>query len=335
MSPIMDEAQLRAGLESSLRGVVEPSLLEIETRAHTKQHRRNRVALIGSATVSVLALTAAGTFHIVGWEPTTSGEVPICTASEVAGSSVEAFPAALTELPDGMALTWRGEPTAGYENARRVEHTCAWAPFLVMKDLHDGAVTRTVDIAAFPVGPDGSTPWDMDPESTQTDIRTYKGDVKNGEPFRRATWTDGGYWYMVEARGVAEEDLSDLLGNLVVDGEELDTSAWTGLAEFDVVDTQRLPRDGTSYNWILATSMHDGEEEEVPVMSMDVSETQDPLILSAQVGDRQISVNGEPALQSPGGSITWKPSPTLIATLSGSASNLLAYANTVGPLGTE
>jgi hypothetical protein len=245
---------------------------------------------------------------------------------------MEAYAIDPSELPAGMHMVWdQALGSAGYANARRIESSCEEAPYYLMRDIQDGTVVRAIDIVAMPVGEDGETPNDMNPSSGPTDVRTYKPDPGKDNGFSRANWTtEDGYWVNVEAWGMSEADLVSLLRVLKVVNGNINPTAWSGAASFEVSRLEQLPDSGTSFAWYTASWMPDGID---PELSLRVHESNNPLLMSAVRGDKVTEVAGEPVLQSPDGTITWKPSADLWAEVSGTLSRdqLLEAMRTVHP----
>lgn len=323
---------------SPLREQATAPVSTIEGRANNlRRTRRRRLVLPAvAAGVSVAALTAAAAFHVVPWETTASGEVPICTAYVAATTGgMEAYPIDPSELPAGMHMVWdQALGSAGYANARRIESSCEEAPYYLMRDVQDGTVARAIDIVAMPVGEDGETPSDMNPSSGPTDVRTYKPDPGKDDGFSRANWTtEDGYWVNVEARGMSEEDLVGLLQDLEVTNGDINPAAWSGAASFEVSRLERIADSGTSFVWFAASEMPDGGPKP-PELSLLVRQANDPLLMAAEIGDQVTEVAGEPALQSQDGTITWKPSTDTWAQVSGTLSKdqLLDAMRSVHPI---
>ena len=109
---MVDEEQLHLAL-APLTRVDPPPASVIQDKAR-RLHRGHRNRVLGSAGASgaVLVLAAAGTLHIVGWQPGPNGEAPICTIGEVVTSG-EAFGLTPGELPDSLRLGWTAPERAG------------------------------------------------------------------------------------------------------------------------------------------------------------------------------------------------------------------------------
>lgn len=322
----LDEDALRGRL-APLLDEPPPPLSSIQARAATLQ-RRNRwrtASIAAGVSVTALALAAAGQMHFFGYHGGLE-EVPVCGPVEDMGTAFESVSIAPEALPDEFRLGWSGSefPKPQWALARREEHPCASAPTLRLVDVEQGRIARSVDIAATPVSTSQGSPQD------RFDFQQLRNGGIDGW---RSSWTPGdGYRYDVTSFGVERADMQALLHAMRTNEGQPMVAGWSAVDEFEVVQRTEVPADGTRYSWMVSSNPFDSDAD--AFADLDVSESPDPLLMHAHAGDRLMHLNGEDALQSAGGTITWSPSAGLIATLDGSASpeELHALAQSVAPM---
>lgn len=333
MSPTtLDEDVLRTDL-ACLAQSAPPPVTVIERRAqHLRRRHRTRVLTVVGASGAVLTLAAAGTVQVIGWERGSTGEVPICTG----GQSVFASAVETSEMPAALRLAWTDPslPDPAWANGRLIEASCAQPATFKLTETRDDVVVRTADLQAYALGPDGQTPWDVPPQAEPSQIRDFGADAA-GTGLRRVSWTPGdGFFYNIETRGFTEADMATLAASTKVKDGAFDVSKWEQLSDFDIADYKPLPEDGSGVVWLLGTQSEEAETQPAQLL-LEVSESRTPLLLVADgVGQTVVSVGEKPALQSGGGVVTWKPTPGVVAHLSGAFTNerLLEIAQTVGPV---
>ena len=341
-----DDRALHQAMQPSTPSVP-PPLAQIEERA-ARFHRRRRVRLVSGsvgAGVVAAALVAAGPLHLIGYGPSPADEVPICTPAELTYYSGEAFGIEPQDLPSSMRLGWTTEtlPPMRWGVARRIEHPCAHPPIHRLIDVDNGVVTRTVDLNATPLAtstgdllagdPPVATPSDRRGDYS-TVSEPSQAQVRRQGPYLIAGWQSDGYQYEIWGRGIALDEMQTLLATVQTSRLTVDTSAWPSAVDFEVQGSTEVPPDGTEYSWIVASQEH-GEEE--IAVDLEVAADSDSVMLHADVGDTRVTVGDQPGIQSRDGMVTWKPTGTTIAFMSGATSNaeLLAAAGQVTALNSD
>lgn len=327
---LADETELRQAMQPLVPSAP-PPLDEINDRARVQRRRRTRLVTgsVGAGVVAA-ALVAAGPLHLIGYGSDTAGGPPICTPTELTYYSGEAFLIEPQDLPASMRLGWSADtlPPMQWGNARRIEHPCAHAPIHRLIDVDGGVVTRTVDLNATPLVTstgdlqagdppvatpskgDGVYPTTDDPR--QAEIRRNGGSLVAG-------WLSDGYQYEIWANGLNDQDMQSLLSNVRASGLSINASAWPSSSQFEIQGATEIPPDGTDFSWMV-TSQTPDRLEEVP-LGLEVTEDSNDLMLHAEVGATQITVKGDPGLQSRDGMVTWKPTSGTIAFVYGSLSD--------------
>lgn len=322
---LMHEDELRRRL-APLTDSSPPAVAQIAIRAASIRRRRRwkRTLVITGVSVSAVALAAAGPMHLFGYDRDTSPP-PICGSIHEMGSAFETRVIAPDELPDELRLSWT-DPSAKAPRsalARVEEHPCASLPTLRLLDVDRDRVRRSFEIATStaPVS-DGSH------ESRLEIIRVGAG-VRGW----RSTWVPGdGFSYEVTGLGVSRAKMRELLASLDAQRGSTEVRSWRSAAKFEVTELTSVPTDGTRYTWRVSTETINSNA--VASATLSVSEDPDPLLSHAYSGDRLIDLNGQTALQSVDGTITWIPSPGVLATMEGSATpaQLRHLASSVEPV---
>lgn len=323
---LISEQRLRELLEP-LRHSPVPDLDRLPRRA---PRHPSRWPVAVPAAIVLVAAAAAGYRYVTPYGD--SAPPPICDRAQVVSGSTETRRLALDDLPASLLLGWPGgagsAPTAAY--AREDVHSCAYAPTLRLIALTGSQVTATIDLGAFPAqsgssahNPDGGPTWGGP---------TWPAMQRHGSRISTIRSPGDGFVYSLAADGVPESDVESLMRSATIADGEWAIDEWPGTQSFDVVQTTGTDSDGVTRWWLMEQASPDADSE--PILSLHVIESGDPVLLSAEVGDRLVTVDGQPALQDTHGSVTWKPSANTRATLSGelTPAALLARAAEVVPL---
>lgn len=329
---LISEERLRELLEP-LRNTPVPALDGLLSASNSARTHRTRWPVAVATAVALVAAAAAGYRWVTPYGD--SAPPPICDRAEVVSGSAATRRVNLQDLPPALLLGWPDRPgiTPTDAYAREDIHSCAPPPVLRLIALTGSVVTATIDLTAFrpggspAAGPDASPPAG---EGTGDNDRTAPRRL--GSHLVADITPGDGFSYYLDAEGVPLPDVESLLRSAVVHEGVWNIDAWAGKSHFDLVRSTGVDSDGLVAWWMLER-MGSGQDAS-PSLSLYVVESADPVLLTAARGDRTATVAGQPALQSPDGTVAWQPAPGVKAFLSGDLDPeaMRARAAAVAPL---